>query len=573
MKGPLSINIEKEIEDEAEIAEQQAESLTSSGGEDQSSSDSSSSTNSGGQKSGIDKTSKGGITPPSITGKVIAGSGKSLPALPSLDSGGKKQGDSGSGDQGQGQGNGGGKFKGDLLPQDALQISNIVNIETKAPGKLKVEGGEVSGTSLEVKWDKNSIKSLVDEANTDNDVDVVLRVFIKEASQPDEAFQPLIDADGKILNLLVDEGSVTISGLAPNTDYVTRIDIYGIGSEFLIDSSDTVSARTKGVAAIIVADPTSGLAPLEVAFDGSQSSSPVGEIISYEWSFGDGSDTEIGATATHIYEASDTFTATLTVTDDNGNQGINSVTIDATGTALGTTSSDDQTDLGVVDDFGQTEPDSDGDGVPDSSDICADTPTGETADASGCSNAQNEALFDVTSLYKPTIEDSDGDGILDNYDACPGTSSGVSVDGNGCEVGQGVQKTSCTVDDFKRSRVIIGFDVTQIADSCGKSGKWLVDIFRSAPTDAQPTGVQGRDSLPDQRDACSAIIPDLDNGIDTHRVYCGLDDSWYYVTYSASLKQAAEQQTQPKTDSGSGGQKSGTEKKSKGSSITPPSLG
>ena len=60
--------------------------------------------------------------------------------------------------------------------------------------------------------------------------------------------------------------------------------------------------------------------------------------------------------------------------------------------------------------------DSDGDGVPDYLDKCADTPAGVKVDASGC----------------PL--DSDGDGVPDYLDKCPNTPKGVQVDADGCPI-------------------------------------------------------------------------------------------------------------------------------------------
>jgi len=74
--------------------------------------------------------------------------------------------------------------------------------------------------------------------------------------------------------------------------------------------------------AVISADPTSGTAPLAVAFNGSGSTDLDGTITSYAWNFGDGT-TGTGVTVSHAYNVAGTFTVTLTVTD-NGN---------ATGTA------------------------------------------------------------------------------------------------------------------------------------------------------------------------------------------------------------------------------------------------
>jgi PKD repeat protein len=58
---------------------------------------------------------------------------------------------------------------------------------------------------------------------------------------------------------------------------------------------------------------------LSVAFDASTSAGD-GDIVSYTWDFGDGSDPETNATATttYVYDAADTYTVTLTVTDEWG---------------------------------------------------------------------------------------------------------------------------------------------------------------------------------------------------------------------------------------------------------------
>jgi uncharacterized protein YkwD/chitodextrinase len=69
--------------------------------------------------------------------------------------------------------------------------------------------------------------------------------------------------------------------------------------------------------ASLSADPLSGEAPLTVGFDASGSSDPDGNIVSYDWIFGD-SATASGVSPTHEYTSAGTYTVTLTVTD-NGN--------------------------------------------------------------------------------------------------------------------------------------------------------------------------------------------------------------------------------------------------------------
>ena len=56
---------------------------------------------------------------------------------------------------------------------------------------------------------------------------------------------------------------------------------------------------------------------LACSVDGSGSADPDGAIASYAWTFGDGG-TATGATASHTYAASGTYTVGLTVTDDDG---------------------------------------------------------------------------------------------------------------------------------------------------------------------------------------------------------------------------------------------------------------
>ena len=77
------------------------------------------------------------------------------------------------------------------------------------------------------------------------------------------------------------------------------------------------------------ANPTSGEAPLEVSLDATNSSDPDGEIISYNWDFGDGS-TGSGATKNHTYDNPGDYSVELTVTDDAGATDIETVTISVT---------------------------------------------------------------------------------------------------------------------------------------------------------------------------------------------------------------------------------------------------
>jgi len=74
------------------------------------------------------------------------------------------------------------------------------------------------------------------------------------------------------------------------------------------------------------ATPTSGTAPLAVAFNGSASADPDGTIASYAWTFGDGG-TGTGPTPSHTYAGAGAYTATLAVTDNQGATGSTTLAI------------------------------------------------------------------------------------------------------------------------------------------------------------------------------------------------------------------------------------------------------
>ncbi|MEO3756623.1 carbohydrate-binding protein [Streptomyces sp. B6B3] len=80
------------------------------------------------------------------------------------------------------------------------------------------------------------------------------------------------------------------------------------------------------------ADPTSGQAPLDVAFTSEGSNDPDGDSLSYAWDFGDGA-TATGANPTHTYTDNGDYTATLTVTDTDGLTATASVPITVGNTA------------------------------------------------------------------------------------------------------------------------------------------------------------------------------------------------------------------------------------------------
>jgi hypothetical protein len=78
--------------------------------------------------------------------------------------------------------------------------------------------------------------------------------------------------------------------------------------------------------AIIRATPTVGKPPLTVQFDGTSSSDPDGSITAYKWDFGDG-ERATGPKVSHTYTGAGFYSVTLTVEDNSGKQGKDSLII------------------------------------------------------------------------------------------------------------------------------------------------------------------------------------------------------------------------------------------------------
>ena len=75
--------------------------------------------------------------------------------------------------------------------------------------------------------------------------------------------------------------------------------------------------------AVITSDRTGGVFPAAVAFDGGTSSDPDGVVVGYSWDFGDpasaGDNTSTLRNPSHTYAAPGVYTASLVVTDNQGN--------------------------------------------------------------------------------------------------------------------------------------------------------------------------------------------------------------------------------------------------------------
>lgn len=97
-----------------------------------------------------------------------------------------------------------------------------------------------------------------------------------------------------------------------------------------VDAANVVAAASPDgngrPTAVATASDTDVSVDETVTFDGSESSDPDGSVASYEWTFGDGT-SATGAVVEHTYESAGEYTATLTVTADDGATATDGVTV------------------------------------------------------------------------------------------------------------------------------------------------------------------------------------------------------------------------------------------------------
>jgi PKD repeat protein len=132
------------------------------------------------------------------------------------------------------------------------------------------------------------------------------------------------DPDGKVDRYAWDFGDgKTATGRTATHRYATK-GTYTITLTITDNKGATASTNhnvqvDKGQAPVanFVVNPPSGEIGFPFHYDGSGSSDADGKIMKWEWDFGDGAK-GTGETTTHVYNRSDTFDVTLTVTDDTG---------------------------------------------------------------------------------------------------------------------------------------------------------------------------------------------------------------------------------------------------------------
>jgi PKD repeat protein len=142
------------------------------------------------------------------------------------------------------------------------------------------------------------------------------------------------DVDGTIASYAWDFGDgASGTGVTPTHSY-TASGTYPV-TLTVTDDDGAFAVRTHDVEVTVVVIPptaafTSAVDGLDASFDGTGSSDPDGEVVSYSWDFGDGTPAVSGATPTHHFTTGGDHAVTLTVTDDDGATGTVTHTVSTT---------------------------------------------------------------------------------------------------------------------------------------------------------------------------------------------------------------------------------------------------
>jgi hypothetical protein len=125
---------------------------------------------------------------------------------------------------------------------------------------------------------------------------------------------------------------VGVTGIGKGDPLTTGYTNYGSLGNYALQVSAPTTGSQPPVAQV-TATPASGTVPLVTSLSSAGSADPDGSIVSYEWSFGDGS-TATGPVVSHSYGNAGTYTAQLKVTDNSGLTAVRSVTITANAPVL-----------------------------------------------------------------------------------------------------------------------------------------------------------------------------------------------------------------------------------------------
>lgn len=176
--------------------------------------------------------------------------------------------------------------------------------------------------------DAGTVTFNVTPAESGPDLDISLSLY--NSSGGLIAVANPVDGLGASLNLGLNAGTyyLQVDGTGKGDPATTGYSSYASLGQYSVTGAiiPTSSPVNYPPVAAATATPSTGTAPLVVTLSGQNSIDSDGSIISYSWSFGDGSSGS-GVTVQHTYQSAGTYVATLTVTDNAGTSSSSSVTI------------------------------------------------------------------------------------------------------------------------------------------------------------------------------------------------------------------------------------------------------
>lgn len=196
-------------------------------------------------------------------------------------------------------------------------------------------GGAVSGSGVIERAADVDLYSFQTDAGN-----IALEVKMHPFASNLHAEASVVDASGAVVVAGgVSSQKVTLSGSVPGGTYFVKVK--GVGSADFSDYASLGNYQISGTViysgklppeAVATAVPENGSSPLRVQFSSDGSMDPDGTIVSYAWQFGDGT-SATDANPVKTYENTGTFTAVLTVTDNDGLTATDSVVVTATNNA------------------------------------------------------------------------------------------------------------------------------------------------------------------------------------------------------------------------------------------------
>ena len=165
-------------------------------------------------------------------------------------------------------------------------------------------------------------------ANRSANADLVLKLF-NAAGQQLASSNPLNALNASLSYQIPAAGTyyIQVSATGQGNPATDGYSAYGSVGNYRVAA--TYQAGGTAPRAVMTASTTSGVAPAAITFDGSQSTDADGTVEFYYWNFGDGTTDDSGTmrNPTKTYSTPGTYTARLTVVDNNGYSATTSKTI------------------------------------------------------------------------------------------------------------------------------------------------------------------------------------------------------------------------------------------------------